>query len=69
MSSSQETTDYALYSLRATWEDVRQGWDDSTSEHFAAYYWQPLESEAENFQRLIDHLTDVLEAANNVAGY
>lgn len=69
MSSAQETTRYAYQSLRAIWEEVRQAWDDSTSEHFAAYYWQPLESEAENLQRLIDHLTDVLEAANNIAGY
>lgn len=67
MSSANETTRYAWQSLRQELEEAREHWNDSTTEHFLSYYWQPLEAETERFQRAVENLTYVLEAALNAA--
>ncbi|MGB9873265.1 MAG: hypothetical protein ACPLYD_16610 [Anaerolineae bacterium] len=67
MDSANATTRYAWQSLRQELERTREHWNDSTSEHFLAYYWQPLEAESERFQQAVDHLTYVLQAALDAA--
>lgn len=67
MNSSQEISHYAWQSLHSDLEEVRQHWNDSTTEHFLSYYWQPLETESGHFQRALEHLTAVLDAALRVA--
>ncbi len=65
MSSARETTYYAWQSLRQELEKTREHWNDSTTEHFLSYYWGPLEADTERFQRALENLTYVLEAALN----
>lgn len=65
MSSANETARYAWQSLRQDLAEVREHWNDSTTEYFLSYYWQPLAAETERFQAALEHLSAVLEAALN----
>ncbi len=67
MSSAHETAHYAWQSMRRELETAREHWNDSTTEHFLSYYWEPLEAETEHFRRALENLTHVLEAALNAA--
>lgn len=65
MSSANQIARYAWQSLRQELEEAREHWNDSTTEHFISYYWQPLEQETERFQAALYALTATLEAAMN----
>lgn len=63
MNSANETARYAWQSLRQELEETREHWNDITTEHFLAYYWQPLEAQTERFQVALESLTAILESA------
>lgn len=68
MSNAQEQSHSSWRQLEHEWSQAREAWRDSTTEYFANYFWEPLESETEAYQRALASLLETLRAAQREAG-
>lgn len=53
--------------LDGEWDEAREAWHDSTTDHFAAHFWEPLESETDRFTQELERLMQTLEMAQRIA--
>lgn len=64
---THEASYSAWRQLDGEWDEAREAWHDSTTDHFVAHFWEPLESETERFRRELERLMQVLEMAQSIA--
>lgn len=58
-----------LGQLDAAWDKAREHWDDTMSRHFDRSYWQSLKTETQTYIRALDHLMELLIAAERATEY
>lgn len=64
---AHEASYSARRQLENRWDETRQLWRDSAADHFATYFWEPLERETERFLRELERLMQTLEVAQRIA--
>lgn len=64
---AHEASYSAWRQLDGEWDETREAWHDSTTDYFAAHFWEPLEGETDRFTRELERLMQTLEMAQRIA--
>ncbi len=63
MSNAQEQSELCWQQLANEWSRARDGWNDTTTDHFETHFWLPLEDEMKSYRHALEAMMKTLSAA------